>query len=195
MPKKIDEKGNRYGRLLVLEEKGVPKDKKNKSITWLCLCDCGNDAIVSGEYLRKGQTKSCGCLRGDINGISTHPLYKTWYNMVGRCHNSRLPKYKSYGGRGIYVYSPWREDFYTFSKWIEENLGSKSKAFTLDRIDNNVGYVPGNLRWASVCTQLENRQKLLSKEEEKILLLFAKPIVFKCPKENEDKNGTQQAHY
>lgn len=60
-----DERGNRYGRLLVIERVG--SDPRHQA-TWLCECDCGKEAIVRGVVLRDGRTKSCGCLKSEFLG-------------------------------------------------------------------------------------------------------------------------------
>lgn len=82
-----DETGARYGRLVILEEDGRDKYKNTK---WLCVCDCGNTKSVLGMNLRKGMTKSCGCIQKEksaqvlVNmnfkhGLSRTKAYKTHY--------------------------------------------------------------------------------------------------------------------
>lgn len=88
---------------------------------------------------------------------SKHPLYTRWNSIRQRCLNSKNARYSDYGGRGIKMYITWAEDFNTFIKYVE-SLPNYDLQMTLDRIDNNKGYEPGNLRWTSYNTQLRNRR-------------------------------------
>lgn len=80
------------------------------------------------------------------------PTYYVWANIVQRTGNRSNPKYKQWGGRGIGMYGPWRRSYMAFKR----SVGTKPKGKTLDRIDVNKGYVPGNVRWASKATQASN---------------------------------------
>lgn len=86
--------------------------------------------------------------------------------MVRRCHNSETHNYHLYGGRGVQVYEPWRDDPVAFIEWIEANIGPRPDGitkggvpvYTLDRIENNGNYEPGNLRWATWKQQKNNQR-------------------------------------
>ena len=93
------------------------------------------------------------------DGRSKHPLYHAWYAMLGRCENPDNKQYPNYGGRGIEVCDEWH-DFWAYVQWIEENIGPRPDDWriTLDRINNNQGYRPGNVRWADRRTQRHNQQ-------------------------------------
>ena len=90
------------------------------------------------------------------HGMHSHPLYHTWWNMVRRCHHPAHPAYPRYGGREIWVWEPWRTDVRHFIEWIEANLGPRPDGMSLDRIDNDGWYEPGNLRWATPKMQTAN---------------------------------------
>lgn len=90
--------------------------------------------------------------------ISKHPLYKTWSNIRQRCLKPTNPSYPHYGGRGIKMHSDWENNAKPFIAWLEDNLGPKPEGFTLDRIDVDGDYVPGNLRWADWKTQRSNQR-------------------------------------
>lgn len=87
-----------------------------------------------------------------------HYIYSIRKNVMARCYNPKHPHYHCYGGRGIYLYGPWKLDCHLFIKWILDNLGERpSLDYSLDRRDNDGHYVPGNLRWATAKEQANNR--------------------------------------
>ena len=122
--------------------------------------------LVLGGDLQSGDTRSCGCLLQRrtaelkfTHGMTDHPLYDTWCSMVHRCTNPKMRNYCHYGGRGIRVHEPWLSDPTQFIGWIEKNLGPRPAGMSLDRINNDGNYVPGNLRWADAKTQANNQRK------------------------------------
>jgi hypothetical protein len=93
------------------------------------------------------------------HGMSKHPLYRTWRDMINRCENLADPAYRNYGGRGIAVCEAWH-DVRVFVADIERQLGPRPDGMTLDRIDNEAGnYEPGKVRWATAQQQASNRRK------------------------------------
>jgi Staphylococcus phage HNH endonuclease len=92
------------------------------------------------------------------HAMSGHPLLQTWYNMLARCQNPEHDGYHNYGGRGIQVHPDWRDDPRPFIEWLLANLGPRPDGMTLDRINNDGNYEPGNLRWATHAQQAANRR-------------------------------------
>lgn len=87
-----------------------------------------------------------------------HYIHVMWRNAKSRCHNSSHPTYHLYGGRGIQFYNEWLDNSQVFILWILNNLGPRPNAdYSIDRIDNSSGYVPGNLQWATQSEQNSNR--------------------------------------
>ena len=155
--------GNRFGRLVVVSE-ASPRYSKggSKQRQWNCLCDCGKEIITTTQNLRRGDTKSCGCLKieTNINNATTHggsksKLYSVWKAMRKRCNNTHNSDYKYYGGKGIKVCDEWNNDFESFRNWSLCN--GYNPELTIDRIDLNKDYCPENCRWVDFKTQCNNR--------------------------------------
>ncbi len=125
---------------------------------------CQKSFYVYPRLLSAGKGRFCskGCASTSsktTHGLRYHSLYSKWKSMRRRCYNSRAKSYKNYGGRGIEVYEEWRANPKFFIEWVETNLGPCPEDMSLDRIDNDGSYVPGNLRWATRKQQQSNRRR------------------------------------
>ena len=135
-----------------------PTEKSNQKATYgLFECQyCKKEFEAQTKHIKSGDTKSCGCLRGDAHGLTSHRFYKTWRQMVDRCNSPKIKAYKDYGGRGISVCEEWL-DVGNFVAWCDLTHPD-IEGVSLDRIDNDLGYSPENCRWADRSTQNINKR-------------------------------------
>ncbi len=150
-----------FGRLTAVRHVGFGG---YRAAMWLCICTCGTELVVPGTQLRSGKTRSCGCLIGFLNTKHGHATgkngrtaeYVSWQGMKARCENRNHDSWKNYGGRGIKVCPEWRGSFEAFFR----HMGAKpSPRYSIDRINNDGDYEPGNCRWATPLQQIHNRRK------------------------------------
>lgn len=150
--KVINLTGRVFSRLTVMSY--VPLSR------WLCRCECGREKVIEGSKLKRGITRSCGCLRAEAyrgvikHGGSNTPEYTSWMAMRDRCKNPNASGYADYGGRGILVCDRW-DDFAAF----RADMGPRPKGHSIERDRVHGNYEPGNCRWASVHEQARNTRR------------------------------------
>lgn len=191
MRKKIDLTGQTINRLVVIREAGRAK---GGHVLWLCRClgkngdDCGNEVVVSGNDLRRGNTKSCGCLKRELcreracdrctsHGCANEPWYPTYKAMMQRCghwegaseHELRL-----YRDRGITVCHLWQKSPQAFGDWLLSH--GWRKGLQIDRIDNNRGYCPENCRVVTPKENSNNKRNTLRLNDGTSLALFCTSV-------------------
>lgn len=160
--------GKRFGKLVIVEMTRIREKSGRLGRYALCKCDCGNEKYVRIDALFRGDTISCTChskkqssirmkKRATIHGLSNHPLYQIWENMVDRCENSNCKNYKNYGGRGVKICPEWRKHPEQFIKFALENGWNKN--LTTDRINVNGDYEPNNIRFVNRHIQSVNQRK------------------------------------
>lgn len=152
--------GIRFGFLVVVADAGSKKTSAGNRSHWLCRCDCGKEKIVLGSTLLYGKTKSCGrCAlisHGESYGAHETTEYRTWGQMWSRCNNPHHDSWKDYGGRGIVVCGRWR----SYETFLADMGRKPTAAHSIDRIDVDGNYEPGNCRWVTKKEQTGNRRPL-----------------------------------
>ena len=125
---------------------------------------CGKEFETYIHSVRARATKSCGCYniaqtkkRNSTHGMTHHIMFSKWNMMRERCHSPKSEKWKYYGGRGITVCDEWRNDFMAFYNHVIKLPHYGEEGYSIDRMNNNKGYEPGNIRWATISQQLRNR--------------------------------------
>jgi hypothetical protein len=152
--------GERFGMLLVVGPAGFAKGRA----LWRCVCDCGaTDVVAIGNVLQQGNKKSCGCATGAMvraakrrhgqAGAQRTKVYQCWKGIKQRCINPKQAAWRNYGGRGIKVCDRWLNSFEAFYADVRDPPGP---GLSLDRIDNDGNYEPGNVRWATRSQQQKN---------------------------------------
>lgn len=153
--------GKRFGKLVAGE--AVRKGSK-----WRinCRCDCGKEKSVQYDNLKCGNTISCGCHRrnktimrstkhGDCRRGKRACEFTTWVTMIDRCTNPKTKHFNRYGGRGITVCQKWMDSYEAFLNDVGRRPSQKH---SIDRINNDGNYEPGNVRWATSLEQNNNRR-------------------------------------
>lgn len=156
MSERVDMVGRRFGKWTAIKYVGDQR--------WLCRCDCGGERSRDGRSLRHVRSISClACSRAERPSRLTHGgkwtrLYNIWCGMLRRCRTETDAAFPRYGGRGILVCREWKEDFVAFREW--SLINGYADNLTIDRRDNDLGYSPGNCRWATTKEQNRNYSRV-----------------------------------
>jgi hypothetical protein len=156
--------GDRYGRLTIVSEDAPKRYPSGKKRAFTCKCDCGTLVPVLLSDLRSAHTTSCGCRQREVvaqlkwsHGKCSSREHTSWSGMIQRCHNPDNPSYGRYGARGIVVCDRWRNSFADFLA----DMGDCPPGCTIERVNNEGPYSPGNCVWASPTAQNRNKRSTL----------------------------------
>ena len=133
---------------------------------WQCVCECGRHRRMSTYkiqcLLKSGEEIGCGFCRTYHFSLEEQKVRRKYFmnlsGMKNRCYNKNHPSYKDYGGRGITICDEWRNSFEAFYNYVSKLDHFNEPGRSLDRIDNNQGYCPGNVRWATAKEQANNKR-------------------------------------
>jgi hypothetical protein len=156
------------------------REHRNRGyVTYCSECSVCGTAFENNRFGRVRQTCSRRCAAsvtaakrrsygGEGNpkwagGVTNHPLHVVYTEMIARCERPTHKRYADYGGRGITVDRKWRNNFWWFVEDVgprPEGVGPSGRSlYSLDRIDNDGNYEPGNVRWATYAEQASNRER------------------------------------
>lgn len=170
MGKFIDLTGSRFGLLTVVsraenyEKFSKTHNRVLKYARWNCVCDCGQESLaVLATDLKSSSQISCGCVRDSVaaarvrvHGMRYSSEYGSWLAMKDRCLNENSGKYSAYGDMGITIYEPWKYSFEEFYKYVGPKPSSRH---SIDRINSEGNYEPGNVKWSLPAEQAQNTRK------------------------------------
>ena len=155
MPKLIPLDGKVFSRWTVICR---VKNKNQRGTFYKCKCECGTIRTVRNDGLLYGLSKCCGCITDGnikhgraVDGKNNTRTYKAWRNMISRCRWPNHKCWKWYGGRGIKV------NYKNFDHFLSDAGEAPTESHTIDRIDNDKSYEPGNCRWVTMAEQRKNQ--------------------------------------
>jgi hypothetical protein len=157
--KAIDLTGKKFSRLLVIGREGT---SSHGSILWACQCDCGKQHVVASPSLRRGLTKSCGCLQKEVrgkatitHGMSKTETYRIYIGVIDRCYNQNHTSYIRYGAKGVTVCDRWRfgENNKSGFECFFEDMGERPEEHQINRKNVSMVYCEENCEWVNLSLQ------------------------------------------
>jgi hypothetical protein len=161
MPKTLDITGLTFNYLTALRF----SHKNNSSHYWVFICKCGKERVINKTRVVTGYTKSCGCFAVEkaisdstTHGLSKHPLYRRWNDIIKRCYNPKVKSYINYGERGVIVCDEWKNNFLSFYNWCINNGWKDGLQIDKDINGNGFIYSPQTCCFVTPKTNSNNRR-------------------------------------
>lgn len=157
--------GMKFGEFTLLRKVRPKKNTSaNLKVRWKVRCSCGTELIVPEYYMKRKNSKThCGCKNKSLK-TKHNQEYRIWLMMHQRCYNENHVAYKHYGGRGIAIAPEWNRysDRQTpdqaFANFLDHIGLRKSRKYSVDRINVDGNYAPGNVKWATAKEQAANKR-------------------------------------
>lgn len=176
--RKMDLSGREYGQLLVL---AFSHRTENGTAYYKCQCSCGVQKLIAHGCLQSGDTKTCGCRKllstsapNYSHGMSGTKVYKAWTGIKSRCYSPSSTSFERYGGKGVTMSQTLQDSFTSFYEEIGDPPDNSAK-WSVERIDNSLGYSEGNLTWALPEQQARNKGKRKDNSSGETGVCFRKP--------------------
>jgi|APGre2960657404_1045060.scaffolds.fasta_scaffold18917_2 hypothetical protein len=141
----------------------LDNDNIKRDIRWIVKCRCGTVKSIRGADLKNGHSKSCGCYKiekvisdNTVHNLTHNPFYRSWHSVKQRCTNSKNKLWHRYGGRGIKLFDAWVDDPKAFIEYVSNLDNARKDGMSIDRIDNDGNYEPGNIKWSNKQEQGRN---------------------------------------
>ena len=157
--------GTKSGKLVAISMFQKRTSRGQMVDCFKCKCECGGEATPTAANFASGNSSSCGCkakaaavsraLAMAKHNMSHTPEHRAWSGMIERCFNWKNKDFKNWGGRGITVCDEWRKDFLRFYQYIGPR---PAVGYSVDRINVDGNYEPGNVKWSTSREQQRNRR-------------------------------------
>lgn len=166
---RLQDESKVYGRLTLTGITFLKQGKKQRRRVVQAKCECGVIKFYDFDLIKRGETKSCGCLKVDVarergmkHGLSTHPLYKVWIRLKEKCNTPTSKAYRNYGAKGVKLDEVWEKDYVAFYNWAiangwEDGLQIDKDKLYIEKFGTKTGFLYSP-EYCCFLTQRENKR-------------------------------------